>query len=100
MIDLFAAAGLRNLDISILFDEFLAVLRDLPHRNLAIELLRELIRGELKTGSRRNVAQARAFSEMLEQSILRYQNRAIDAAKVIDELIQLAKDMNAAAGRG
>jgi type I restriction enzyme, R subunit len=100
VIDLFAAAGLRNPDISILSDEFMAEVRNLPHPNLALELLRKLIQGELKTRSRKNVIQARVFSEMLEQSILRYQNRAIDAAKVIDELIQLAKEMKAAASRG
>jgi type I restriction enzyme, R subunit len=100
VIDLFAAAGLRNPDISILSDEFMAEVRNLPHRNLALELLRKLIQGELKTRSRKNVVQARAFSEMLEQSILRYQNRAIDTVKVIDELIRLAKEMKAAASRG
>ena len=72
----------------------------MPQRNLAVELLQKLLKGEIRTRSRRNVVQARAFSEMLEQSLRRYQNRAIETAKVIEELIQLAKDMRKAEQRG
>ena len=100
VIDIFAAAGLKKPDISILSDEFLAEVRGMPQRNLAVELLEKLLKGEIKTRSRRNVVQARAFSEMLEQSLRRYQNRAIETAKVIEELIQLAKDMRRASQRG
>jgi type I restriction enzyme R subunit len=100
VIDIFAAAGLKKPDISILSDEFLAEVRGMPHRNLAVELLEKLLKGEIKTRSRRNVVQARSFSEMLEQSLRRYQNRAIETAKVIEELIQLAKDMREAGRRG
>ena len=100
VIDVFAAAGLKKPDISILSDEFLAEVRGMPQRNLAVELLEKLLKGEIKTRSRRNVVQARAFSEMLEQSLRRYQNRAIETAKVIEELIQLAKDMRRASQRG
>lgn len=100
VIDIFAAAGLKKPDISILSDEFLAEVRGMPQRNLAVELLQKLLKGEIKTRSRRNVVQARAFSEMLEQSLRRYQNRAIETAKIIEELIQLAKDMRRAAQRG
>jgi type I restriction enzyme R subunit len=100
VVDIFAAAGLKKPDISILSDEFLAEVRDMPQRNLAIELLEKLLKGEIKTRSRRNVVQARSFSEMLEQSLRRYQNRAIETAKVIEELIQLAKDMREATKRG
>ncbi|WP_316158697.1 MULTISPECIES: type I restriction endonuclease subunit R [unclassified Bradyrhizobium] len=100
VIDIFAAAGLKKPDISILSDEFLAEVRGMPQRNLAVELLQKLLKGEIKTRSRRNVVQARAFSEMLEQSLRRYQNRAIETAKIIEELIQLAKDMRHAAQRG
>ena len=95
VIDIFAAAGLKKPDISILSDEFLAEVRGMPQRNLAVELLRKLLNGEIKTRSRRNVVQARSFAEMLEQSIRRYQNRAIETAQVIEELIALAKDMRA-----
>ena len=100
VIDIFAAAGLKKPDISILSDEFLAEVRGMPQRNLAVELLERLLKGEIKTRERRNVVQARSFSEMLEQSLRRYQNRAIETAKVIEELIQLAKDMREASKRG
>jgi len=98
--DIFAAAGLQKPDISILSDEFLAEVRGMPQRNLAVELLQKLLRGELATRRRKNVVQARSFAEMLEQTIRRYQNRAIAAAQVIEELIALAKDMRAAGARG
>ncbi|MGP9810988.1 type I restriction endonuclease subunit R [Rhodopseudomonas sp. NSM] len=100
VVDIFAAAGLKKPDISILSDEFLADVRAMPQRNLAVELLQKLLKGEIKTRSRRNLVQARAFSEMLEQALRRYQNRAIETAKVIEELIQLAKHMRQAALRG
>ena len=100
VVDIFAAAGLKKPDISILSDEFLAEVHGMPQRNLAIELLQKLLKGEIRIRSQRNVVQARAFSEMLEQSLRRYQNRAIETAKVIEELIQLAKDMREAAKRG
>lgn len=100
VVDIFAAAGLHKPDISILSDEFLAEVRGMPQRNLAVELLRKLLSGEIHTRRRKNVVQARSFAEMLEQSIRRYQNRAIEAAQVIEELIELARDMRAANARG
>ena len=100
VLDIFAAAGLDKPDISILSDEFLAEVRDMPHRNLAIELLRKLLKGELATRGRRNVVQARSFAEMLERTLRRYQNRAIEAAQVIEELIRLARDLREANARG
>jgi type I restriction enzyme R subunit len=100
VVDIFAAAGLKKPDISILSDEFLAEVRGMPQRNLAVELLQKLLKGEIKLRSRGNLVQARSFSEMLETSLRRYQNRAIETAKVIEELIQLAKDMRQASQRG
>jgi type I restriction enzyme R subunit len=100
VVDIFAAAGLKKPDISILSDEFLAEVRDMPHRNLAVELLQKLLKGDIRNRSRHNVVQARSFSELLEQAIRKYQNRAIETAQVIEELIQLAKDMRAAEARG
>lgn len=100
VIDIFAAAGLAKPDISILSEEFLAEVRGMPHRNLAVELLEKLLKGELATRRRKNVVQARSFAEMLEQTIRRYQNRAIEAAQVIEELIGLAKEMREAGARG
>src|SRR5258707_9138515 len=72
----------------------------MPQRNLAVELLQKLLKGEIRARARRNLVQARSFAEMLEQSLRRYQNRAIETAKIIEELIQLAKDMRQAAQRG
>jgi type I restriction enzyme R subunit len=100
VVDIFTAAGLEKPDISILSDEFLAEVRGMPQRNLAVELLQKLLRGELRTRRRKNLVQARSFAEMLEATIRRYQNRAIEAAQVIEELIQLAKDMREANARG
>src|SRR2546427_9883223 len=100
VVDIFAAAGLAKPDISILSDNFLAEVRGMPQRNLAVELLQKLLKGELSTRRRKNVVQAKSFAEMLEQTIRRYQNRAIEAAQVIEELIRLAKDMRQANARG
>ena len=100
VMDIFAAAGLDKPDISVLSDEFLAEVRGMPHRNLAVALLQKLLRGEVSARRRKNVVQARSFSEMLEQTLRRYQNRAIEAAQVIEELIRLAKDMREASARG
>ncbi len=100
VVDIFQAAGLQKPDISILSDEFLAEVRGMPQRNLAVELLQKLLKGEIKARGRRNVVQARSFAEMLEKSLRKYQNRAIETAQVIEELIELAKEMNAASARG
>jgi type I restriction enzyme R subunit len=100
VVDIFAAAGLAKPDISILSDEFLSEVRGMPQRNLAVELLQKLLKGELRTRRRKNLVQARSFAELLEQSLRRYQNRAIEAAQVIEELIGLAKQMREADQRG
>jgi type I restriction enzyme R subunit len=100
VIDIFTAAGLQKPDISILSNEFLAEVRGMPQRNLAVETLQKLLKGEISTRQRKNVVQARSFAKMLEQIIRRYQNRAIEAAQVIEELISLARDMREADARG
>ena len=100
VIDIFAAAGLEKPDISILSDDFLAEVRGMKRRNLAVELLQKLLKGELAARRRKNVVQARSFAEMLEETLRRYQSRAIEAAQVIEELIQLAREMRAANARG
>ncbi len=100
VIDIFAAAGMDRPDISILSDEFLAEVRDLPHRNLAMEVLRKLLNDEIKARSRKNLVQSRSFAEMLDKTIKKYQNRSIDAAQVIAELVALAKEMREARQRG
>lgn len=100
VVDIFAAAGLEKPDISILSDEFLADVRQLPQRNLALELLKRLLNDEIKTRLRKNVVQARSFADMIEAAVRKYQNRAIEAAQVIEELIGIAKEMRAAQSRG
>ena len=100
VVDIFAAAGLKRPDISILSNEFLAEVRAMPHRNLAVELLQKLIRGELSIRRNRNVVQARSFAEMLEHTLRRYENRSIEAAQVIEELIQMAREIREASERG
>ncbi len=100
VLDIFAAAGLDKPDISVLSEEFLAEVQGMPQRNLAVELLQKLLRGEVATRRRANIVQARSFAEMLEQTLRRYQNRAIEAAQVIEELIQLAREMRDASARG
>ena len=99
IVDIYAAAGLKSPDISILSDEFLAEIKGLPHRNLALELLRKLLNEEVKARAKKNLVQSRSFSDMLEHAILQYQNRAIEAAEVIERLIELAKEMRAAKDR-
>jgi type I restriction enzyme R subunit len=100
VIDIFADAGLKKPEISILSDEFLAEVRGLPHRNLALELLRKLLNDEIKSRTRRNVVEARSFADMLEKTIALYQNRSIETAQVIARLIELAKEMRDAHQRG
>lgn len=100
VVDIFTAAGLEKPDISILSDEFLAEVQDLPHKNVAVELLERLLNDEIRTRSQKNVVQGRSFASMLERSIRTYQNRTIEAAQVIEELIQIAKEMRQAQKRG
>ncbi len=100
VVDIFSAAGLKKPDISILSDEFLAEIQRMPHRNLALEVLQKLLNDEIKARARKNLVQSRSFTEMLERTIRRYQNRTIEAAQVILELIKLAKEMREAKSRG
>jgi type I restriction enzyme R subunit len=100
VIDIFAAAGLKKPDLSILSDEFLAEVQHMPQKNLAVETLRKLLNHEIKVRSRKFLIQSRSFSEMLEESIRKYQNRAIEATAVIEELMALAKQMREANKRG
>jgi type I restriction enzyme R subunit len=100
VIDIFKSAGLKKPDISILSDEFLADIQNMPQHNVAIELLRKLLNDEIRLRSRKNLVQSRSFAEMLERTIRSYQNRAIEVAEVVAELIELAKEMRAANQRG
>jgi type I restriction enzyme, R subunit len=100
VIDIFAAAGLKKPEISILSEEFLADVRGMPQKNLAIELLRKLLNDELKSRMKKNLVQSRSFTEMLERTIRSYQNRTLESAEVIAELIKLAEEMREAQKRG
>jgi len=100
VVDIFAAAGLVKPNISILSEEFLAEVRDMPQKHLAVELLRKLLTGEIRSRRAKNIVQARSFAQMLEQALRRYQNRAIEAAQVIEELLDLAREMREADRRG
>jgi len=100
VIDIFAAAGLKKPEISILSEEFLAEVSRMPQKNLAIELLRKLLNDELKMRMKKNLVQSRSFTELLERTIRSYQNRTLAAAEVITELIKLSEDMREAQKRG
>ncbi len=100
VVDIFAAAGLAKPEISLLSEEFLAEVREMPQRNLAVEVLERLLNDEVKARARKNLVQSRAFSEMLEGTIQRYQNRAVTTAQVIEELIQLARELREVETRG
>lgn len=91
VIDSFAAAGLKRPDIGVLSDEFLQDVRHRKERNLAVELLERLLKGEIKARFKTNVARGAKFSELLQQSLTRYRNRAVETAQVIEELIEMAK---------
>ena len=93
--DIFKLAGLASPDISILSEEFLKEVMKMPHQNLAIELLQRLIRDEVKTKFKTNVVKQRKFSDLLEKSLSKYANRAIEAAQVIEELVAMAKEFKA-----
>jgi type I restriction enzyme R subunit len=100
VIDVFTAAGLPKPDISILSDQFLAEVRGLKHKNVAAELLEKLLKDELKVRSKRNLVQSQVFSDKLKKTLNAYHNRAISTMQVIEELIKLAKDLDAATKRG
>ncbi len=100
IIDILAAAGVKSPDISILSDEFLAEVQQMERKNLALEALRKLISDGIRSRSKANVVQTKAFSERLEDAVARYHANAITTAEVLQELIQLAKDIRAARQRG
>jgi type I restriction enzyme R subunit len=100
VIDIFQAAGLQKPDISVLSEQFLQEVRDLPQKNLAIEMLKKLLNDEVKRRSRKNIVQSRSFAELIEKRLREYQNRALTTADIIERLIELAKEMNEASRRG
>ncbi len=100
VVDIFDAVGLEKPNIGLLDDEFLAEVRNLPEKNLAVELLERLLEGEIKSRFSTNVVQQKKFSELLTNVVTRYQNRSIETAQVMEELVDMAKKFRAAASRG
>jgi type I restriction enzyme R subunit len=100
MIDIFDAAGIKKPDISILSDEFLAEVKGMQHKNLALELLKKLLNDEIKTRQKTNIVQSKKFSEMIENAVRNYQNNLITSAQVIEELIKLAKEIKESDRKG
>lgn len=100
IIDIFSAAGLKKPDISILSDDFLKEVKDMPEKNLAVETLRKLLEEEIKVRSKTRLVQSRSFADMLDQTIRRYKNRAVETVEVLEELIKLAKEMREADKQG
>ena len=100
VVDIFDAAGIKKPDISILSDEFLAEVKGMQHKNLALELLKKLLNDEIKTRQKTNIVQSKKFSEMIENAVRNYQNNLITSAQVIEELINLAKEIKEADRKG
>ncbi len=100
IVDILAAAGIQTPDISILSDEFLLEVQQMEKKNLGLEALRKLLNDDIRSRTRTNVVESRAFTERLEDAIARYHANAITTAEVLQELIQLAKDLRAARERG
>lgn len=100
VVDIFDAVGLEKPNIGLLDDEFLAQVRSLPERNLAVELLERLLHGEINSKFASNVVQQKKFSDLLTSVIARYQNRSIETAQVMEELVEMAKKFKEAASRG
>ena len=100
VIDIFAAAGLNKPDISILSDEFLAEVKDMPQKNLAFEMLKKLLNDQIRIRMKKNLVQARSFLQMLENAIKQYTNKSIETAQVIQELLDLAKKIREEQNRG
>lgn len=100
VIDILGSVGLNKPNIAILSDEFLEEVKGMKQKNLAVELLNRLLKGNIKSFSKRNLVQSKKFSELLEVAIRKYQNRAIETTQVIMELIELAKEITEAEKRG
>src|SRR5690606_12785538 len=93
VIDVFDAAGIKRPDISILSEEFLMELQGMEHKNIAMEVLRKLLNDELKARAKKNLVKSKTLMEMLENAIKRYHNKILTAAEVIEELIELSKEV-------
>ncbi|NLU39205.1 MAG: DUF3387 domain-containing protein, partial [Bacteroidales bacterium] len=93
VIDIFDAAGIKKPDISILSEEFLLEVKNMEHKNIALELLKKLLNDEIKVRLKKNLIQSRSLMEMLENAIKKYHAKVLTAAEVIEELINLSKNI-------
>lgn len=100
VVNIFDEAGIQNPDVSIISEQFLAEVEGMEHQNLAVEVLKKLLKEEVKAKSRTNIVQSRRLAEMLENTLRRYQNQVIGVTDVIQELLQMARDVQAATQRG
>jgi len=100
VIDIFSSVGLKRPDISILSEEFLAQVKQVPQRNLAVEALKKLLNDEIGVRSARNLIQYKSFSKMLKETVKRYKKKAITSAEAIEALLGLAREMREAYRRG
>ena len=100
VIDIFEAAGLSKPEISILSEKFLKEVEGLEYKNLAVELLNKLLNDQIKSRAKKNLVQSRSFAELLQKAIIKYQNRTIEAAKILEELLELARKIQKAQNRG
>src|SRR3989338_8821337 len=100
IIDIFEAAGIQKPELSILSEGFLAEVKEMPQKNLAFEALKKLLNDEIRIMSKKNMVQAKSFMDLLDKTIKKYTNRSIEAAQVIEELIELARKVRDEKGRG
>jgi type I restriction enzyme R subunit len=100
VVNIFDEAGIKNPNVSVISDEFLEEVEGMEHKNLAVELLKKLLRDEIKAQRRTNIVQSRKLAEMLEDALNRYQNQVIGVTDILQELIELGKDVQAAKERG
>jgi len=100
IVDILSAAGMKSPDISILSDEFLAEIQQMETKNLALEALKKLLNDEITSRSQSNIVESKQFSDRLAEAVARYHTNAISTVEVLQELINLARDIREARGRG
>jgi hypothetical protein len=100
VVNIFDEAGIKSPDVSVISDEFLAEVEGMEHKNLAVELLKKLLRDEIKAQRRTNIVQSRKLAEMLEDALNRYKNQVIGVTDILQELVEMSKDVQAAKQRG
>jgi len=100
IIDIFEAAGIQKPELSILSESFLAEVKGMPQKNLAFEALKKLLNDEIRILSKRNIVQGKSFMDMLDKTIRKYTNRSVEAAQIIEELLELARKVREEKNRG